>query len=196
MGAAAARLLPGMLGLRHASASRSLVAAPDGHPLLGSVPGFDAGRVVLAVGAPQHAPALARAGAFTAACTPVQMAALTCVHARASSCLCAALELLDCVSVTDVPTAVLSPVRVCVAEAAAAEAAAAAALLEGAEEAAELAKEEAARGEGARDAERARIKDSDAASLLQRRAPRTSAADAAEEAAQGGWQPRTPRRPQ
>jgi hypothetical protein len=68
VGASAARLLPGMLGSRHASASRSLVAAPDGHPLLGSVPGFDAGRVVLAVGAPQHAPALARAGAFTAAC--------------------------------------------------------------------------------------------------------------------------------
>jgi hypothetical protein len=105
-------------------------------------------------------------------------------------------ELLDCAAPSDVPMALVSPARKCVVEAAAAEAEAAAAAAVAAAAAAEQAEEEGARGEGARDAARALAAQRDADSLLQRRAPRTTAAEAAAAAAEGGVQPRARRRPQ
>jgi hypothetical protein len=92
--------------------------------------------------------------------------------------------LLDCATVTEVPLPLLDPARKCVAEAAAAEAEAAAA-----REAAAAANAEERREENGRDAARAREAASDAASLLQGRAPRGVKG----EDDGGGFQPRAPR---
>lgn len=91
---------------------------------------------------------------------------------------------------TDVPLALLSPVRKSVVEAAAAEAEAAAIAAAVAAAAAEAAEEERGRGEAAREAARARAAQSDATSLLQRRAARNAGEDP--DAPQ--WVPRAPRR--
>ena len=85
---------------------------------------------------------------------------------------------------TELPLSLLDPVRKCVAEAAAAEAEAAAA-----SEAAAAADAEERREEYGRDAARAREAASDAASLLQGRAPRSVKGDDDG----GGFQPRAPR---
>ena len=64
MAAAAARLVPalGQAGVA-ATYARVVPAAPDGLPLLGCVPGFEEGRVMVAIGEMQHALGFARAGA-------------------------------------------------------------------------------------------------------------------------------------
>lgn len=88
--------------------------------------------------------------------------------------------------VTEVPLPLLSPSRKCVAEAAAAEAETAAAAA-----AAAAACAEEQRYDLERDAARAREAASDAASLLQGRAPR----NVKDEDDGGGFQPRAARRP-
>ena len=84
LSAAAALLLPRSLGRRLGTAAdtpprRVVPIAPDGLPLLGSLPDFDAGRVALLVADTQHALGLARTGAAVlthdgdASCVPCAM---------------------------------------------------------------------------------------------------------------------------
>ena len=62
--AAASQLIPALRqGVAMPDSKRVVPVAPDGLPLFGYVPGFDTGRVVVAVGEMQHALGFARTGA-------------------------------------------------------------------------------------------------------------------------------------
>jgi hypothetical protein len=51
------------------TSARLVPAAPDGLPLFGYAPGFEEGRIVVAVGEMQHALGFARSGASRSCCS-------------------------------------------------------------------------------------------------------------------------------
>ena len=58
------------------TSARIVPAAPDGLPLFGYAPGFEAGRIVVAVGEMQHTLGFARSGALRLCCSVVNRLAL------------------------------------------------------------------------------------------------------------------------